>query len=119
MEIFEAASKNKLRFPIGGTTSTEQLWDVQRETLVNYEEALEAEVEKLGKSSRRKRTVKTKAVEELELRLAIVSHILNVREAEEVNAREAAETKAHNQKILALVQAKREEKLSTDRKSVV
>ena len=110
MSIYKQASRLNLMFIITavGSVSTNQLWQVRINDLINYEEELQEEVDKLGKSTRRGRKVKTKEAELLELRLAIVSDVLNTREAEAEAAKDAASIKEHNQKILALIQEKKE-----------
>jgi len=111
MEIFEKATRLKLRFQINGEITTEQLWNVKESTLIAYEEELQEQVEKFGKTSRRKSSYKTKEQESVELKLAIVSHVLDtvIKEREEAANENAA--KQHNQKILALIAEKQEEGL--------
>lgn len=111
MNIFEAASRKKLRFDLNGQISVEQLWSTSMTSLTDYEQQLTEVVEGYGKATRRSRKAKTVAQEQNELRLAIVTHILDVREAEQVEAEQAASNKAHNQKILELIQSKKENEL--------
>lgn len=111
MNIFEQASRLKLRFDIQGHVSTEQLWDVKENSLVSYEEQLTEVVESYGKSTRRKAGRKTTDQELNELRLAIVTSVLDTRIAEREAASEQLATKAHNQKIMELIAAKQEEGL--------
>ena len=110
--MYKLANKTKLRFPIQGVgnVSTEQLWSVTEEALIEYEEALENTLEAV-KTSRRKRVTKTKEVEENELRLSIVTDVLNTREAERNNAREAEEVKKNNAEIDLLIFEKKKEQL--------
>lgn len=112
MDIFEKASRVKLRFDLNGQISTEQLWSASMPSLTDYEQGLTETVEGYGKATRRSRKSKTAAQELHELRLAIVTHILDVREAEQVEAEQAASNKAHNQKILELIQSKKENELA-------
>ena len=109
--IFETASRLKLRFDISGQISTEQLWDAKMPALVDYEQQLTEVVEGYGKSTRRTRAAKTVAQEINELRLAIVSYVLDVREKEAEEARSAASDKENNQKILALIAEKQDDQL--------
>lgn len=112
MSIFEKASRLKLRFDLNGQISTEQLWTVSLPSLIDYEQSLTETVEGYGKATRRTRQAKTAAQELNELRLAIVTHILDVREAEQLEAANAANVKEHNQKILELIQSKKENELA-------
>lgn len=107
MSIFEQASRVKLRFDLQGQVSTEQLWTANYDTLVEYEASLSDTVESYGKTTRRVKTRRTKEQELNELRLAIVSHILNVRDEEAETAVKTAESKAQRQNILELIQRKK------------
>ena len=112
MDLFEKASRLKLRFDINGQISTEQLWSASMTSLADYEQSLTEIMESYGKATRRTRKAKTAAQELNELRLAIVSHILDVREKEQEDAENAATIKEHNQKILELIKSKKENELS-------
>lgn len=112
MNIFEQASRVKLRFDVNGQISVEQLWTVNMQSLANYEQTLTEMVESYGKSTRRTRQTRTAEQNANELRLAIVTHILDVREQEAEAATNAAATKEHNQRILELIRAKQEQKLA-------
>ncbi len=110
--IFELASRNKLRFAVNGNVSTEELWTAPHSTLVDYEQALNDLVESYGKSTRRTKTVRTREQELNALRLAVVTHVLNVRENEAEAAATRAADKEHNQRILELIKAKKEAALT-------
>jgi len=113
MEPFIKASRLKLRFDLQGQISTEQLWSVNFDQLVSFEEQLTEVVEGYGKSSRRKTSNhKSKEQELNELRLAIVTAILDIRVKEQEEAASAAETKAHNTRIKELIAAKQEAELA-------
>lgn len=107
MSIFEQASRLRLRFDLQGQITVEQLWTANYDTLVEYEASLSDTVESYGKTTRRVKTRRTKEQELNELRLAIVSHILNVRDEEAETAVKAAESKAQRQNILELIQRKK------------
>lgn len=109
MNSFEQASREQLRFDLQGQISTEQLWKVNLDNLISYEEKLTEIVEAYGKATRRKAGRKTKEQELNELRLAVVTSVLDTRIKEQEEASEALKTKAHNQKIMALI-AEQEDK---------
>lgn len=109
--IFETASRLKLRFDINGQISVEQLWDAKMPALVDYEQQLTEVVESYGKSTRRTRAARTITQEMNELRLEIVTYVLDVREKEAEEARNAASDKENNQKILALIAEKQDDQL--------
>ncbi len=112
MNIFEKASRLKLRFDLNGQISTEQLWNASMSALADYEQQLSELVESYGKSTRRSRRNRTAEQELNTLRLEIVTHILDVREAEVEEAAVAAANKANNQRILELIKAKQDQKLA-------
>lgn len=116
MSIFEQASRLKLRFDFNGNISTEQLWDIKGpgnslDPLITYEEQLTEVVEGYGKSTRRKTGRKTKDQELNELRLAIVSSILDTRIKEQEDQAAQAEAKLHNQKIMEIIAEKEDDDL--------
>jgi len=110
--IFEKASRCKLRFDINGQVSTEQLWNVTQATLAEYEQHLQELVESYGKSTRRTKKIRTGQQELNELRLAIVTHVLDTLEKESEESANRVAAKEYNQKILALIQAKRQDELA-------
>jgi len=112
MNIFEKASRIKLRFDLGGQITTEQLWTANMSVLATYEQQLTELVESYGKSTRRSRRNRTVEQDVNTLRLEIVSYILDVREAEVEEAAVAAANKANNQRILELIKAKQDQKLA-------
>ena len=109
--IFVLASRTQLRFDLQGNITTEQLWKVDPNNLINYEEQLTEVVEGYGKSTRRKAGRKTKEQEMNELRLAIVSYVLDIRLKEQEDAKTAAANKDHNQKIMDLIAEKQDDSL--------
>ena len=110
--IFETASRLKLRFDISGQISVEQLWDAKMPALVDYEQQLTEVVDGYGKSTRRTRAARTVAQEMNELRLEIVTYVLDIRERELEEAKNAASVKEHNQKILELIAQKQNQQLA-------
>jgi len=109
--IFAQASRLKLRFDVSGNVSTEQLWDVKIGNLTDYENSLADIVEGYGKPTRRGIGRKTKEQELNELRLAIVTSILDIRIKEQDEAAVATANKAHNQKIMDLIARKKDAEL--------
>ena len=118
MNIFEQAVRQQLRFDFNGQISIEQLYAVRKtvkfkEDLIAYEEALQDQVEGFGKSSRRTSTTKTKAQKDVELRLDIISALLDEIELEEKVAREKANNDAKKQELLTLKAQKQSEQLAS------
>ena len=111
MDFFEKASRIKLRFDLNGQISVEHLWNASMSALADYEQQLTETVESYGKSTRRSKKTRTEQQELNQLRLEIVTYILDVREEELEVAKNAANVKEHNQKILELIRNKQDQKL--------
>lgn len=110
MGNFEKAARIKLRFDLNGSTTVEDLFDFQKEILADYEVKLQERIEKQGKSNR---FTKKKAITAAdELRLSIVSYIIDVKVAEEEESASATIKKQEKEKLLALLAKKQEDKLS-------
>jgi len=112
MEMYKEAAQLRLRITTTkGPLSVEQLFEVDKETLIIAEETLTDQVEKLGKRSRRVTANKGKDAELLKLKLAIVSDVLDTIETEEADQRDEASKRANNKKIIELIAAKKEVQL--------
>lgn len=99
MSIFEKASRVKLRFNTQqGPVSVENLWTASVSSLINLEEQLTEVVESYGKTTRRK-TIKNEEQKANELRLEIVTHIIDTLEAEKKAKDELLDIKKHNSEI--------------------
>ena len=109
---FEKATRVKLRFSTeSGLLSVEQLWSLKYDKLVELETSLTETVEKYGKRSRRQAVTRSAEQELDELRLEIVTHILNVKDTEAAAAANAAQAKAHNEKIYDLIKEREDAEL--------
>jgi len=112
MSIFEKASRVKLRFNTQkGPVSVENLWTEEIPYLVKLEDQLTEVVESYGKTTRRK-TIKGEEQKLNELRLEIVTFIIDTLDAEKKANSEKQENKAHNDKIKALILQKQEASLA-------
>lgn len=107
--IFEYATRNKVRFPFKGMISVEDLWDLSLVNLDSIYKMLNKQVKQSEEESLL--NTKTNVDTELEVQIAIVKHIVSVK-LEEQNAREqAAAKKAQKQKIMAIIASKEDEAL--------
>lgn len=107
--IFEYATRNKIRFPFKGMISVEDLWDLSLVNLDSIYKMLNKQVKQSEEESLL--NTKTDVDTELEVQIAIVKHIVSVK-LEEQNAREqAAAKKAQKQKIMAIIASKEDEAL--------
>lgn len=108
--MYKKASKLKLRFvtPIG-ELSTEQLWALTLTALDDIVVELEEQLNTTTKKSYLEEDTKEDA--EVKLKFDIALDILKTRVADANVVKEAAETKAHNQKILELIKRKQDSEM--------
>lgn len=114
MDNFKKASQQKLRFVTDrGVLTVEQLWDLSQTSLGN----LLKSIKKVLKDTNADDdlaflTTETKTVDvENQLRFDIAKDIYLTKKKEAEELRTAKETKEHNQKILDLIQGKKEDAL--------
>lgn len=107
--IFEYASRNKVRFPFKGMISVEDLWDLSLTNLDSIYKTLNKQVKQAGEDS----LLNTKASvdTELEVQIAIIKHIVAVKLSEQEAREKAAAKKAQKQKIMSIIAAKQDEAL--------
>ena len=107
--IFEFASRNKVRFPFKGMISVEDLWDLSLTNLDSIYKTLNKQV----KQSEEESLLSTKASvdTELEVQIAIVKHIVSVKLAEKEAAEKSSAKKAQKQKIMSIIATKENEAL--------
>lgn len=111
MDNFKQAGRERLRFFTDkGSLSVEQLWHLTIPELDNLAVSLEEAHKASGKKSFVvKRSVKDKTAK---LRFDIVLDILQTKVEEQELAANAADVKAHNEKIFKLIQDKEEGELA-------
>lgn len=108
--MFEAASRLKLRFDYKGQCSVEDLWDIPLVKLDSMYQKLAAE-KRAVVNAESLLTPKTVETTDLDLKLAVLRRIVEVRLAEQAakdNARERAERK---RELYALIADKQKEEL--------
>ena len=107
--MFEKASRLKLRYGYRGQCSTEDLWDLDVEDLDDIFKDLNAELkDQQGESLLE---TKSKADERLELKIAIIRRIVEVKLAEKKAREEEAMKAQRKQQLLALISEKQHEEL--------
>lgn len=110
--MFKQASKLQLRFQTNrGLLSTEQLWHL---TLTDLSNAIKAVKKVLKKNDDDDLSFleDTKVIDvENQLRFDILKDVYLTKKKENEELRDAAETKAHNQKILSLIAEKKDGQL--------
>ena len=105
-EMFETAVRNKFRFPYKRMISVEELYDLPLTALDNVFKTLNAEAKKSEEESLL--NTKSKADEELALKIDIVKHIVSVK-LKEKEDRENAKAKKEMKQRLLEIKAKRED----------
>ena len=119
-DLFEQVTRQGTRFQLPqGELSIEQLWQLKPtkkngevvDVLADYEAQLQDEVAKFGTFTRRTSTARTAVQKETELKLAVVSYILDVKDKEAQEVKDAAAKKAFNEGILSRLAKKQEAKL--------
>ena len=107
--IFEAASKNKYRYPYKGTITTEDLWDLTPAQLDIVYKALNKGISEAQVSSLMCKVTEVDA--ELLNKIEIVKYIFNAKEAEGEARKNDAAKHAKKQRILDILAQKQEDAL--------
>lgn len=111
VNIFEYAVRNKVRFPYRGLVSVEDLWDLSLTELDKVFKTLNVEVKKNQEESLLLIDPKKPVDELLDIQIAVVKHIFNVKLAEQTAREKAAAKKEQKQKIMAILASKQDEAL--------
>ena len=111
-EFFEKASRLKLRFKTSvGSIATEDLWDVTLESLNTLAKSLNKELKDAQEESFI--GTRSKANTILELKFEIVKYVIKVKLEEAETRKNAADKKAAKEKIMELINRKKDEALSS------
>lgn len=107
--IFEYATRNKVRFSFRGLISVEDLWDL---SLTNLD-SIYKDLKKQSKQSEEESllNIKTQEDELLNVQIEIVKYIVSVKLAEKEAREKASAKKAQKQKIMSIIAAKQDEAL--------
>ena len=114
--IFEIASRKKIRFQSSGNYAVEDLWDLplksnSRASLDSIAIGLNKEIKALGEES----FVDEKPLgnEILQLKFDIVKHVIAVKQAENAVRAKAEQAREAKQKILGLIAQKQDQELAS------
>ena len=111
-EMFINASRLKLRFKTSvGSLLIEDLWDVTLESLNTLAKSLNKELKEAQEESFIGTKSKANAI--LELKFEIVKFVIKVKLEEAETKKNAAEKKAIKEKIMELINRKKDEALSS------
>jgi tryptophanase len=107
--IFEIATRTKMRFPFKGQISVEDLWDLSVKDLDAIYKTLNAQAKKSQEESLL--TTKTKEDETVSVQIEIVKYIVTTKLAEAEAVKKSRELKEKKQKIMEIMSAKQDEAL--------
>ena len=103
--LFESATRSKMRFPFKGIISVEDLWDLSLTNLDSVFKSLNAEVKKFEEESLLH--TKSKEDEEISNKIEIVKYIVNVKLNEKKKRENDIKNAETRQKLLE-IKAKRQ-----------
>ena len=106
---FEKASRTKLRFNFKGLCSVEDLWDIPLRAL----DTIFKELNLKSKAQNEESLLNTKSAENkiLDLKIAIVKHVVEVRLAEKKTREDAVKLADRKEKILGIIAEKQDASL--------
>lgn len=104
--LFESATRSKMRFPFKGMISVEDLWDLSLTNLDSVFKTLNAETKKSEEESLL--NTKSKEDEEISNKIEIVKYIVSVK-LDEKKKREDAKKNAEMRQRLLEIKAKRQD----------
>lgn len=102
--IFEYATRNKLRFPYKGSISVEDLWDLTPASLDSIYKVLNKQVKQEQEESLL--TVKQETDTDLDVQIAIIKHIVSVKLQEKETRLKAVEIKQRRDALAAIISEK-------------
>lgn len=109
VNMFEVATRSKMRFPYKGQISVEDMWDLSLPALDSVFKALNSQMKQVKEESLL--STKSKADETLELQIEIVKYIVTVKLAEKEAREKAAANKEMRQKIMQIKAARQDKAL--------
>ena len=109
MNIFEQATKAKLRFSLKGQLSTEDLWDLRVEDLDSVYRALNSELKAANEDSLLQKPTAASAV--LSLKVEIVKRIVTVKLEEQAARQAQVDKAAQKNRILEILAEKQDQGL--------
>ena len=106
MNVFEIATKEKYRFPYKGQISVEDLWDLSLTSLDNIFKTLNRQ----AKANQEESLLESKSKEDetLENQIAIVKHIVTMKQEEIAARADAKANKEKREKIMAILADKKD-----------
>lgn len=110
MNIFEVATRKKIRFPYKGVASVEDLWDLD---VVEFDSIYKSLVRQRKSSEEESLlSVNQKTDSILECKIEIIKHIVETKETERLDYENASKKRAEKQKIMSIISSKKDDELS-------
>lgn len=107
--IFEIATKNKIRFSFRGVISVEDLWDLSVEDLDSIFKSLNSKAKEKNEESLL--NIQTKENEILNIKIEIIKHIVTEKLNESNLRKKQIENRKKKQKLLSILKSKEDEDL--------
>lgn len=111
VNIFEVATRSKMRFPYKGQISVEDMWNLSLPALDSVFKTLNSQMRQVKEESLL--NTKSKDDETLELQIEIVKYIVSVKLTEKEAREKAAEKSVQRQKIMEIMAKKQDESLES------
>lgn len=102
--IFEYATRNKLRFPYKGSISVEDLWDLTPASLDSIYKVLNKQVKQEQEESLL--TVKQETDSNLDVQIAIIKYIVSMKLQENANMKAAVMKQRRRDELAAIISEK-------------
>lgn len=102
--IFEKATRLKVRFPFKGNCTVEDLWDLSLENLDTMYSELDGKLKDQKGASLLKK--KNKETELIDLKMNVIKHIVVVQMQEAEERKQAKQRKKKNEKIKEIIEEK-------------
>lgn len=109
VNIFEVATRNKMRFPFRGMIGVEDLWDLSVTSLDSIFKTLNSQLKQVKEESLL--DVKTQQDQELDTKIEIIKYLVKVKQEEENLRLKAKEQREKKQKIMEILSAKQDSDL--------
>lgn len=107
--VFEVATRAKMRFPFRGQVSVEDLWDLRLQDLDSIFKALNSELKQAQEESLL--DTRTEHDREIDVQIEIIKYIVKVKQEEDAARQDAKKRREQKQKIMALMADKQDEAL--------
>jgi len=107
VNIFEVANRNMYRFPFKGMSNVEDMWQISVKELDSVFKVLNSQLKQVKEESLLE--VKTQQDQELDIKIAIIKHIVKVKQEEAEKQLQAKSLKEQKQKLMEIYASKKDE----------